>query len=224
MKRPRRPHPVRTAALPLGLLTVLFLAFALPPYLGLDPALARLPIPADAPWYYPALVAHIGFGSVALLAAVLQVWPWLRRHHPAVHRWSGRVYVFGGVLPGGLVVLAVSPFSVSGGAVSHVANTMLALLWLFTTVAGYRAARRRRYAEHREWMVRSVALAFSIVASRLWSVACIAVFAPEVFGEGAIDPVTLAAAVGIAAWLSWVVNLLLAEYWLHRTRRSAVGA
>jgi hypothetical protein len=221
--RPRRPHPARTLALPLGLLTVLFLAFVLPPYLGLDPAQARLPLPVDAPWYYPALVAHIGFGSVALLAAVLQVWPWLRRRHPVVHRWSGRAYVFAGVLPGGLVVLAVTPFSVSGGVVAHVANTVLALLWLLTTAAGYRAARRRRYAQHREWMVRSVALAFSIVANRVWSVVCIAAFAPEVLAGGPVDQARLAAAVGASTWLSWVVNLLVVEYWLHRTRTRRSG-
>jgi hypothetical protein len=216
---PRHSHPARTLALPLGLLTVAFLAFVLPPYLGLDPAQTRLPIPRDVPWFYPALVAHIGFGSIALLAAVLQVWPWLRRTHPVVHRWSGRAYVFLGALPCGLVVLAVTPFTVSGGgAMAHVGNTMVALLWLGTTVAGYRAARARRYAEHREWMVRSIALAYSIVASRLWTIVCLVAFAPSVFRGGPVDPTELAQAVGTAIWLSWVVNLLVVEYWLHRTR------
>jgi len=31
-------------------------------------------------------VAHILFGSVALVTACLQIWPWLRRTHPTVHR------------------------------------------------------------------------------------------------------------------------------------------
>jgi hypothetical protein len=96
---------------------------------------------------------------------------------------------------------------------------MLAVLWLGTSVAGYRAARGRRFAEHREWMVRSVALAFSIVASRVWSVVCIVAFAPSVLSGGPVDPDELAQAVSAATWLSWVVNLLVAEWWLHRTRR-----
>ncbi|MCU1663703.1 MAG: hypothetical protein QOI36_2348 [Pseudonocardiales bacterium] len=208
----------RTLALPLGMLTVAFLAFALPPYLGLDPARTRLPMPEDAPWFYPALVAHIGFGSIALLTASLQVWPWLRRTHPTVHRWSGRAYLALGVLPGAVAVLAVAPFGVSGGLTGRVANTMLAVLWLGTALAGYRAARARRFAEHREWMVRSVALTFSIVANRAWSMLCIAVFAPEVMSGGPFDEAALAQAVGVSMWLSWVVNLLVAEYWLHRTR------
>jgi hypothetical protein len=217
----RRTHPARTLALPLGLLTVLFLAYALPPYLGLDPAQARLPQPEGAPWFYPALVAHIGFGSIALLTAVLQVWPWLRRRHPAVHRWSGRVYVFLGVLPASVAALGVAPFSVSGGAVAHVGNTLLGVLWFGTTVAGYRAARAHRYAEHREWMVRSIALAFSIVVNRVWTVVCLLVFAPSTFGDGPVVEADLHQAVGLAAWLSWVVDLVLAELWLQRTRRRA---
>lgn len=212
------PRRFRTLALPVGVVTVAFLAIALPPYVGLDPAQARLPLPEDVPWFYPALVAHIGFGSIALITATLQIWPWLRRKHPTVHRWSGRAYLGLGVLPAGVAVLGVAPFGVSGGLTGQTANTMLAILWLTTAVAGYRTVRARRFAEHREWMIRSVALTFSIVANRVWSFACIAVFVPEAMGDGPFDPAELTQAVGVSMWLSWVVNLLLAEYWLHRTR------
>jgi uncharacterized membrane protein YozB (DUF420 family) len=157
-----RRFPWRWAA--LSLLTVAFLVFSLPPYTTLDPAHARLPAPVGVPWYYPALVAHIAFGSIALVTACLQLWPRLRARRPAAHRWSGRVYVFAGAIPGGLVVLTITGFGI-WGANQRTANTLLAVLWLVTTVAGYRAARRRRFAEHREWMVRSTALAFSIVAT-----------------------------------------------------------
>jgi hypothetical protein len=55
------------------LLAVIFIAYALPPYLTLDPAHARIqPMPLHAS-YYPLLVSHIFLGSVALLAACLQV-------------------------------------------------------------------------------------------------------------------------------------------------------
>lgn len=148
----------------------------------------------------------------------MQVWPWLRQHHPAVHRWSGRVYVFAGALPAGIAILAVTPFRM-WGANQRTANTLLALLWLATTVAGYRAVRRRRCAEHREWMIRSFALAFSIVANRAWSILCLLVFAPEALtADGLVASADVAQTIGVATWLSWVVNLLVAEWWLHRTR------
>ncbi|RCV47915.1 DUF2306 domain-containing protein, partial [Marinitenerispora sediminis] len=184
---------------------------------GLDPSRSRIPVPDGRPLYYPMLVAHIFLGTVALLTACLQVWPWLRRRHPAVHRWSGRVYVFGGVLPAGVAVLFVAPFGALGPT-QQAANTLLAVLWLLTTAAGYRAARQRRFAAHREWMVRSFALSFSIVANRLWMVVCMAVFTPEALTGGSPDPAVFAQALGVSAWLSWVVNLLVAEWWLQRTR------
>ena len=59
-------------------------------------------------------MAHILFGSVALVTACLQIWPWLRRTHPDVHRWSGRFYLFDGVFPGGLSVHGVAPVSSTG--------------------------------------------------------------------------------------------------------------
>ncbi|MGD9529457.1 DUF2306 domain-containing protein [Pseudonocardia sp.] len=219
-----RPDTVRRFTWPwlvLALLAVAFLAFSVPPYLTFDPARSRLPIPADVAWYYPALVVHILLGAVALVAACVQLWPWLRATHPEVHRRSGRVYAASAILAS-LSVLTITMYGV-WGANQRVANTMLALLWLITTVAGVRAARRRRFAEHREWMVRSAALAFSIVANRIWVVLCIAVFAPEVFGTdpGPAAAPELAQAVGASAWLSWVVNLLVAEWWLHRTRHRA---
>jgi hypothetical protein len=43
-------------------------------------------------------------------------------------------------------------------------------------------------------------------------------------GTGPVDPAVLPQAAGVSMWLSWVVNLLAAEYWLqphpHATRRS----
>lgn len=81
------------AVVPLALLTLIFIGYAVPPYLSLDPAQARIqPMPPYAS-YYPLLVTHIFLGAVALLAACLQLWPWLRRSRPAIHRWSGRIYI-----------------------------------------------------------------------------------------------------------------------------------
>lgn len=121
-------RPIRWPWAGLVLLTVAFLAFSIPRYATLDPAQARLPIPSGYPWYFAGLVGHILFGTVALLAACLQTWPWLREARPRIHRLSGRIYVFGGVVPAGVVVLTITPFGM-WGANQQVANTTLALLW-----------------------------------------------------------------------------------------------
>ena len=210
----RRPLLRRPWVLPLALLTVIFIGYALPPYLSLDPARARIqPMPAHAS-YYPLLVTHIFLGSVALLAACLQVWPWLRQSRPAIHRWSGRLYVTT-ALTASICVMIISPMGLNG-ANQRVANTMLALLWFGTTLAGFRAIRQRRFADHRRWMLRSVALVFSIVAFRFWMIVIFAVVVPEVFSGEDVDPAALDQAIGLTSWVSWVVNLLIIEWWLHR--------
>ena len=175
--RQRTPLWRRPWVVPLAVLAVIFVGYALPPYLTLDPTQARLQPPPEFPGYYPLLVTHILLGSVVLLAACLQVWPWLRRSHPKVHRTSGRIYV-AAALPASVCVMIVAPMSLHG-ANSQVANTILAVLWFGTTLAGFRAIRQRRYADHRRWMLRSVALSFSIVANRVWLIILFAVFLPR---------------------------------------------
>ncbi|MDT7589702.1 MAG: hypothetical protein QOE32_7252 [Pseudonocardiales bacterium] len=218
---PRRGRTSRQRAWlpPLIVLSVLFLIFSLPPYLGFDPAKSRLPTRADYPLHYPLLVGHIMFGSVALLAGCLQVWPWLRGRFPRVHRWAGRLYLFGGVFPAGVLVLGVAPVS-STGFTSAVGNTTLAVLWLGTAAAGYRAARQRRFADHRTWMVRSFALTLSIVFNRVWLILfLILIDVPSVAGLFGGDETTrIQTAAAASVWLSWVANLLFAEWYVLRRK------
>jgi uncharacterized membrane protein len=200
---------------PLALITAVFLATALPRYVGLDPA--RSLVPTDrGPAFYPALVTHIFTGSVMLSAAVLQLWPWLRTNHPRVHRWSGRVYV-AAAIPTGIAALVVAQFP-SGGVAQQVVNTFMGVLFLTFTLLGYHAVRQRRFADHREWMIRGTALAFSIVTNRFWSTFLIAVYVPGAltdpdigFGSPEIEGAAIA-----SAWVSFLVNLLFAEWWIHR--------
>lgn len=202
---------------PLAVVTAVFLVTALPRYVGLDPALSLVPTDRG-PAFYPALVTHIFAGSVMLTAGVLQLWPWLRARHPRVHRWSGRTYVAAALVTG-VAALVTAQFP-SGGAGQQVANTFLAVLLLACTLLGFRAVRQRRFADHREWMVRSAALAFSIVTNRFWGPVLILVYVPGALTDGDVafgDPRIEGAAVA-SAWVSWVVNLLLAEWWLHRRK------
>lgn len=203
---------------PLAISTAIFLVTVLPRYVGLDPTLSLVPTDRGAA-FYPALVTHIFAGSVMLSAAVLQLWPWLRAHHPRVHRWSGRVYVATALVTG-VAALVVAQFP-SAGVAQQVANTLMSVLFLTFTLLGYRAVRQRRFGDHREWMVRSTALAFSIVANRFWGPVLIAVYVPGAltdpnigFGSPEIEGAAIA-----SAWMSFVANLLFAEWWLHRRPR-----
>jgi hypothetical protein len=60
--------------MPLLVIPVIaFIAFALPPYLTLDESRSRIPPPPGVPAYYPLLVTHVVFASVAMATACLQI-------------------------------------------------------------------------------------------------------------------------------------------------------
>jgi uncharacterized membrane protein len=212
---PRLTRWWRRLRLPLLVAVVgAFIAFALPPYLTLDVSRSRIVPPADFPAYYPLLVAHVVFASVAMATASLQLSAWLRDRHPTVHRAAGRVYIFGGVLPAGaagLVIGAVSPF----GPTIRVSNVLLAILWLTCTAAGFRMARQYRVAEHRRWMIRSVTLTMSIITNRVWAVAAFIVLSPQLSTTfGGNETLMVQTIAGLSGWLGWVLPLLVVEWWL----------
>jgi uncharacterized membrane protein YozB (DUF420 family) len=227
------PHPSprwwqRPWILPLALFSVTFLLYAVPPYLGLDPAEARLSVPRDLAWYYPLLVTHIFGGSLLTLLVILQVWPWLRARHPAVHRWSGRVYVLAGIPLVGVPALLIAPFSGSGTS-TQISSVIWAVLWLSFTVIGYRMARRRRFALHREWMLRSFALVYGIAFNRVVIPVLMLAELPRLEAVHGGDLQALGMAVAPASgFLSWVLPLLFVEWWLQyrrpRGRRPRVPA
>src|ERR671937_811220 len=80
---------------PLMFVAIAFVVGSVPRYLTLDPQRSLVPQPDGYPFHYPLLVAHVCFGSIAMLTCGFQVWPWFRRRFPAAHRQSGRIYRFG---------------------------------------------------------------------------------------------------------------------------------
>jgi uncharacterized membrane protein len=172
-----------------------------------DPALLPFELRVNLLHNPPAFVLHTSFGGLALLLAPWQFVGRVRRHHPHVHRWIGRLYV-GCVLISGLAAYPVALGTIAG-PVAAAGFSLMATVWLATTLIAWRAARRRAFAAHRRWMVRSFALSLSAVTLR------VALLAPT-FWQVEFMPFYRS-----TAWLSWMVNLLLAELWLRRSERPA---
>jgi hypothetical protein len=202
---------------PLAVVAVAFVAFSLPPYLSMDPSRSRVPAPDFFPPHFAVLSLHVVFGSIAMITCCLQIWPWFRARHPGAHRLIGRVYVFAGCLPSGLLGLVVSATTPYFGPVTAASGVVLAALWVGCTLAGWRMARRRRFVDHRRWMVRSFALTMSIITNRLWGAVFMIALSPQLdttfHGDEALLASTVAA---LSAWLGWVLPLLSAEWWLER--------
>lgn len=184
-----------------GLVCVAIAIFAASAYVTLDMSQARPPL--RGPVHYGLLVAHVFTGTVAILAGVSQFWPGLRTRHPKVHRVLGRVY-FAAVLPSSVLGLVCAQLSLLGLA-SSAPLTIIAALWFISAVHGWRTARQRRFGEHRIWMIRGFALTGAAVAGRLWGL-LLGSLLPE--ADGLLVFAT-------SNWLSLVVNLLVAEWWIQ---------
>jgi hypothetical protein len=182
--------------------------FAISAYWTLDMDQSRPDV--RGAWHYGLLVTHIFTGTVAVLVGLAQFVPRVRNRHPHVHRYMGRVYMFAGVLPSSVLGMAVALLSLLG-IQSSVPLGILAVLWFVSAVQGLRHARARNYQEHRVWMIRNFAMTTAAVTGRLWGL----LLAFTVGGDYVF--VT-------ANWLAIFGNLLIAEWWIQRTRKAVKPA
>ncbi len=145
---------------------------------------------------------HFFGAGLALLVAPLQWLGGVRRRWPRWHRMLGWLYVLA-VLLAGSAGLLLAPRA-QGGWSTGASFLLLALLWLAFTAFAVIHAIRRRFEQHRRWMLRSVALTFAAVTLRIYLG----------FGIAALR-LDFATAYLLAAWLCWTLNLLAVELWLR---------
>jgi uncharacterized membrane protein len=155
--------------------------------------------------------AHAFAAGLALLLGPWQFSNRLRARRPALHRWIGRVYLVAGIGVGGVSGLALARMA-QGGWVAQLGFACLALAWLCTGVCGYLAIRRGERAEHRRWMVRNHALTLAAVSLRI--------YLPLALANG----MRFEDVYPVIAWLCWVPNLAIAQWWLNRRPAAAAGA
>jgi hypothetical protein len=121
-----------------------------------------------------------------------------------LHRYAGRIYVLACTIGGATGLLLA--LGATTGPVATAGFGTLALFWLYATLTAWRLAVRRRFAEHRAWMIRSWAMTFAAVTLRLY-LPLIPLFDMAFYdGYRAI------------AFLCWVPNLLVAELYLRMRR------
>jgi hypothetical protein len=113
------------------------------------------------------LIPHAFAGLFALLSGPFQFSNRLRRRRPDIHRLLGLLYVG--------AVLVATPLAILSTAYSHypkanyfqTAIGIQGAAWIITTVIAVVAALGRRFALHREWMIRSYAVTFTFIATRV---------------------------------------------------------
>ncbi len=123
----------------------------------------------------------------------------------SVHRFAGRVYVCILLFLSGPAGFFMSLYA-NGGVSSRIAFTLLSILWIYFTARAWIEIKKRNYATHENFMIRSYALTLSALTLRAWKFIIVLLFHPHPM-DGYM----------IAAWLGWIPNLLIAE-WIIRRR------
>lgn len=178
-------------------------------YFPLDPAKSNVPTRNDL--HFAFLVLHIFSGGLAMALGMLQFVPWLRKRH-RVHRYIGRAYFYAGVFPSAVFGLVSAVLSTKG-VTSAIPLSLLSLVWFYTGLQGLKAARQRKFAVHREWMIRNFALTTTAITSRLAAIPVVILFQPS-------DPAAMELFIhDLTVLLHWtppVLHLIAAEWYIQR--------
>ena len=168
-------------------------------------------IPADPRFASPLpLIVHIVSATVFALVGAFQFARRFRRHHRNWHRKAGRVLVVAGLLVVGSafwMTIFYRPEPGTGG-VLYVFRLVVSTATGACLVLGFTSARRRDFAAHRAWMIRAYALALGAGTQAFTQGVGTAVFGTSPLAQD------LSRAAG------WMINLVVAEWAIHRASRS----
>ena len=203
----------------LAIYSVGFAVYGAYRYVTLDPAQARNVPRPDVGYHYQLVATHVLLGAVAMSLGWLQVWPWLRNNHRRIHRGIGLTYLCVGVFPAGLLALPVAILTTAGQG-PRAALFTLAVLWLFVSANGFRAALRHQYDIHRRWMLRSIALTTSIITLRLIYYSFHYLTTHTLGATYQNQPrLVVTEAYSTSIWLAMAIHLGYVEWYLLRPRR-----
>ena len=182
------------------LLTLMNAIPAAGPTVGLDAGFAR---------HETLTIIHIIPGLLFMLLAPLQFVKRIRVRWPALHRWIGRTVVALGTVIGGSA-LVMSPQMAIGGPIETAATTLFGCLFLFAMIRGFIYIRRGNSRLHREWMIRAFAIGMAVATIR----PIVGVF----FATSRLTHLTPHDFFGVAFWLGFTIQFVIAEMWIRYTR------
>ena len=209
--RTRTPRLV-LAILVIGVIATPVLAF---PYVLLDRAASRIDVQTDAAWVL--LVIHVPCAATAMILGALQFVPRIRANRLR-HRIIGRTFLGFGTVAFALTGIPLA-LTTPDGNVTRFGVLIPAVLWPLIAVTGWRAIRRGDVVRHREWMVRLYAVTFFAITTRLLVPLLLLAQVPVMQSRYDGDAqAAVEATIPYGQWLGWIVNLLIAQYVIHRWR------
>jgi uncharacterized membrane protein len=151
---------------------------------------------------------HVVPSLLFVLLVPLQFVSLLRRRHPQLHRWIGRVLMSLGLVLG-ISALWLSAHPV-GGLVEGMATIFFGCFFLLALGKAWWHIRNGRVVLHREWVTRMVAIALGVATTR----PIMGVF----FATSPLTGLTPQQFFGPAMWLGLTSTYFAAEIWINSKR------
>ena len=155
-------------------------------------------------YYRASFYTHIFSSVFVLCSGAFLFSKFVLNRHPLLHRNLGKLYVLLILVfsaPSGLII----SFYANGGIWVKLSFFILTPLWWYFTYMGYRTIKKGKVREHRKWMIRSFALTLSAISLRLMQ-----------FILGLIVVWDPAFQYLFVSWVSWIGNLILAEFYIKK--------
>lgn len=157
---------------------------------------------------HPVIAAiHMFCGIAFILFAPLQFNSTFRRKHLNTHRRLGRVLLLCAFIAGIYGMISIIALPVFGGLASASAAWFFGTLFLFSLGRAFWCIRQKQINQHREWMIRSLAIALGVGTQR------VIIFIFIASGSYGLEQVF-----GPAQWLGFAFNAVIAEIWINQTR------
>jgi hypothetical protein len=157
--------------------------------------------------YHACFYIHIFAGAVCIITALIQFSRYILKRSKAIHRWSGRLYVFVVLFLGAPTGLYMAFFA-KGSFWERVLFMFMAIFWFITTYYGLSTILKKNVLAHKIWMARSYAMAMTAVTFRIYHI----VF--YMLDWGHLENYEL------SLWISVVGNMLFAEFIIYRQSRN----
>lgn len=158
-------------------------------------------------FYYTCFYIHIAAGAICIGTALIQFSRYILKKSKAIHRFSGKIYVFVVLFLGAPTGLFMSFFA-KGSFWERALFMFMAGWWFITTLYGLNTIHKRNVIAHKVWMMRSYAMAMTAVTFRVYHI----VF--YMMGWGHLENYEL------SLWISVIGNMLLAEWIIYRQSKT----
>ena len=163
---------------------------------------------------YPSVVAlHVVLGGAYLSLAPFQFVRRIRSKHLVYHRRAGRALVAIGLLVG-VTALFMGLVIPAAGWSERVVIGLFGSVFLVALAKGFLHVRSGRVALHREWMIRTFAVA--LATTRLIGIAALLIVGSPTGGQAATIVI-------VSFAVAFVVHASVAEAWVRAIRKSGVS-